>query len=125
MAPLVKEISFSSGIMYSRVQILNVTAGRILSILLVCVVSLWAQQDPTAKKDDTFFAGTASEWTSEKIVVSRSVAAKTEQRTFRITPETKVEGKPRAKVRVTVRYTTDEDGDIAMLIVVRAPVKQK
>jgi hypothetical protein len=111
--------------MYSRVQILNVTAGRILSILLLCVVSLGAQQDPNTKKEDTFFAGTASEWTPQKIVVSRSVAAKTEQRTFRITPETKVEGKPRAKVRVTVRYTTDEDGDIAMLIVVRAPVKQK
>lgn len=96
---------------------------RILSVLALCSIVL--AQDGAPKKEDTFFAGTVASWDAQKIVVSRSVAAKTEQRTFRMTPETKVEGKLRAKVRVTVRYTTDESGDVATLIVVRAPVKPK
>jgi hypothetical protein len=105
-------------------SITYVTVGRILSAILLLASAL-AGQDPSTKKEDTFFAGTVSEWTPQKIVVSRLVAAKTEQRTFRITSETKVEGKPRPKARVTVRYTTDEVGETAMLIVVRAPAKQK
>ena len=48
-----------------------------------------------------------TEWTAEKISVSRIVSGKTESRTFRVTPETKVEGKQRLKVRVTVRYVAD------------------
>ncbi len=53
-----------------------------------------AQQDPSEqKKPDTFFAGTISEVTPESIT--------------------------HTKVRVTVRYSAAEDGDIATLIVVR------
>ena len=112
----------------------NVTVGRILSVLLLWAISLSAQEpiqkdsspkDSSSKREDTFFAGTVASWDTQKIVVSRSVAAKKEQRTFRMTPETKVEGKLRAKVRVTVRYTSDEDGDIATLIVVRPQTKSK
>jgi predicted acyltransferase (DUF342 family) len=84
-----------------------------------------AQQTPAEqKKPDTFFAGTISEVSQEKISVSRTVLGKIEHRAFRITPETKVEGKLRAKVRVTVRYVTAEDGDVATQIVVR-PVEPK
>ena len=101
------------------------TESRILSSLLLLTASIFAQQDTPQKKEDAFFAGTVASWDAQKIVVSRSVAAKTEERSFRMTPETKVEGKLRAKVRVTVRYTTDEDGEVATLIVVRAPVKPK
>lgn len=97
---------------------------RILSLLVLCSFAL-AAQEPPQKKEDTFFAGIVASWDAQKIVVSRTVAAKTEQRTFRMTPETKVEGKLRAKVRVTVRYVTDDDGDTATLIVVRVPAKQK
>jgi hypothetical protein len=102
-----------------------VTARRILSIFLLLAISVFAQQDSTQKKEDAFFAGTVASWDAQKIVVSRSVAAKTEERTFRVNSSTKIEGKLRAKVRVTVRYTGDEDGDIATLIVVRAPAKPK
>ena len=53
-----------------------------------------------------------------------------ESRTFQLTSETKIEGSLALKVRVTVRYVTDDDGDTATLIVVRpqvgrAPAKQK
>jgi hypothetical protein len=101
-----------------------VTLGRILSILLLAIASAFAQDSSQQKKEDTFFAGTVASFDPQKVVVARSVSAKTEQKTFRMTPETKVEGKLRAKVRVTVRYVTDEDGDIATLIVVRQ-TKQK
>jgi hypothetical protein len=98
-----------------------VTVGRIPFILTLCLVvaAVHAQQSPEQKKPDTFFAGTVSEYTAEKISVSRTVSGKPEKRTFRITPDTKVEGKLRTKVRVTVRYTSDDDGDVATLIMVR------
>lgn len=85
-------------------------------------------QDPPQKiedaKPDTFFAGTVIETTPERITVSRVVLGKTEKRVFRVTPDTKCEGKLKAKVRVTVRYVTTEDGDKAELIVVRTQQKK-
>lgn len=102
------------------------TVSRILSAALLWALTLLAQNStPAPKQEDTFFAGTVASLDSEKIVVSRSVAAKTEQRTFKITADTKVEGKLRAKVRVTVRYVSDESGATATLIVVRAQTKTK
>jgi len=87
------------------------------------------QQDPAPaapKKPDAFFAGSVAESTAETIVVSRVVSGKAEKRTFRITPDTKVEGKLRIKVRVTVQYTSDEDErDVATLIVVRMSQPKK
>ena len=94
---------------------------RLVRILLLSALVLCAQE----KKEDTFFAGTVASWDAQKVTVTRSVAAKKEERTFRVTPETKVEGKLRTKVRVTVRYTSDENGDIATLIVVRNQARQK
>lgn len=87
-------------------------------------------QDPQDKKaeepkPDTFFAGTVIETTVDKITVSRVVLGKTEKRSFRVTPDTKCDGKLKAKVRVTVRYVTTEDGDTAELIVVRSQQKKK
>jgi len=87
-------------------------------------------QDPTEKKTeepkpDTFFAGTVLEFSPEKITVSRVVLGKTEKRVFRVTPDTKCEGKLKAKVRVTVRYISTEDGETAELIIVRSSDKKK
>ena len=104
------------------------TVGRILSSLSLwlVLVGIAPAQESDAKKPDTFFAGTVLEWTSGTITVSRVVLGKkTEKRSFRITPDTKVEGKMRTKVRVTVRYIADDDGDTATLIVVRAATDQK
>jgi hypothetical protein len=52
------------------------------------------------------------------------VLGKPENRSFVVTAETKVEGRLRARVRVTVRYISDDDGDTATLIVVRSTKKQ-
>jgi hypothetical protein len=87
-------------------------------------------QDPPEKKTEepkpeTFFAGTVIESTPEKITVSRVVLGKTEKRVFRVTPETKCEGKLKAKARVTVRYVTTDDGETAELIIVRSEQQKK
>jgi len=56
-------------------------------------------------------------------VVGRTVRGKAESRKFQLTAQTKTEGKLAVKVRVTVRYITDDDGDTATLIVVRGAAK--
>jgi hypothetical protein len=91
---------------------------------------LVADETATPKAVDTFFAGTVTESTSEKITVGRTVRGRAESRTFALTPDTKIEGTLAVKARVTVRYITDDDGDTATLIVVRtlagpSPSKQK
>lgn len=78
-----------------------------------------------AKKADSFFAGTVVESTAEKITVTRTVLGKPENRSFVVTPETKVEGRLRARVRVTVRYISDDGGDTATMIVVRSAITKK
>jgi hypothetical protein len=83
-------------------------------------------QNPQAEKDvDVFFAGTVDTIAADYISVSRMAQGKTEKRDFRITPETKVEGHLRTRVRVTVRYTTGEDGDTATLIIIRTTANSK
>ena len=98
-----------------------VTVARMLSAFLLLALAAQAQEA------DTFFAGTVAEIRDDAIVVSRTVQGKAERRTFELTADTKVEGKLRTRVRVTVRYTSADDGDTATLIVVRAaqPAKKK
>ena len=112
-------------------------AGFWITALLIGLLAgapatpLVADETGSSKAADTFFAGTVAQFTSETIIVGRTVRGKAESRTFSLTPQTKVEGKLAVKVRVTVRYITDDDGDTATLIVVRGsapapkPAKQK
>ena len=89
---------------------------------------LAADETAAGKTADAFFAGTVAQSTSETIMVARTVRGKAESRTFNLTPQTKIEGKLAPRVRVTVRYIVDDDGDTATLIVVRGfprPSKQK
>jgi len=87
-------------------------------------------QDPTEKKTeepkpDTFFAGIVTEFTPERITVSRVNLGKTEKRVFRVTSDTKCEGKLKTKVRVTVKYVAADDGETAELIIVRSQQKKR
>jgi hypothetical protein len=99
--------------------------------LVVGPLSVMARpQDPTEKKTEepkpeTFFAGTVLELTSERITVLKDALGKKEKRVFRLTPDTKCEGKLKAKVRVTVRYAVTDDGEIAELIIVRSQKEKK
>ena len=85
-----------------------------------------AEQKPVEqKKPDAFFSGTVVECTPNQISVSRRISGKVEKRTFRVTPNTKVEGKLQTKVRVTVQYTADDQGSTATRIVVHAAATKK
>jgi hypothetical protein len=79
----------------------------------------------SGKKVDTFFAGTVTELTDRTVVISRTIQKKIDKRSFQLTPDTKIEGRLRPRVRVTVRYISGDDGYIATLIVVRPPQPAK
>ena len=109
---------------------LNLVSGFCNTFFVIGLLALAAaapsraDETATSKAADTFFAGTVSVLTGETITVGRTVRGKAESRTFQLTPQTKTEGKLAVKVRVTVRYVTDDEGDTATLIVVRGAVKQ-
>jgi hypothetical protein len=85
-----------------------------------------AQQSvPEQKKPDAFFSGAVTETTADKLSVARRISGKQEKRTFRVTPQTKVEGKLQPRVRVTVQYSTDDQGvNTATRIVVHTAPKK-
>lgn len=67
------------------------------------------------------FSGPVVEFSGVKVTVSRSILGKpAEKRTFVINSDTRIEGKLRVRVRVTVGFVSGEGGDIARLIVVRS-----
>lgn len=93
----------------------------------------WAQEDASLEKSshadnsksepkyDQTFSGPIVEVTATQITVSRSILGKpAEKRTFAIKSDTRIEGKLRVRVKVTVGYVTTDDGDVARLVVVRA-----
>jgi len=80
-----------------------------------------AAEQPRAE----FFSGIVTSLSEDKITVVRTVLGKnSDMRTFSITSETRVEGKLRLKVKVTVRYVKDEEGDRALHIIVRTSQKK-
>jgi len=105
------------------------TAAAVLAIGLSVLLAV-AQEEGVGHKaeapksepkyDDTF-SGPIIELSAEKITVSRSILGKpAEKRTFWVKPDTRIEGKLKVKVRVTVGFVTSDDGDVARLIVVRS-----
>ncbi len=94
--------------------------------MLYCVLLaaiLTAAQDIDPKEDVTLqmYSGTVTDMDKDKVTVSRAVPGKpAEKRTFVLKPETKIEGKLKARVRVTVGYVSKDEGDVAMRIIVRS-----
>lgn len=78
-----------------------------------------AQDPPAADAPANFFSGTIADMPSGRLTVSRNHLGKNESRTFLITQETKVEGRLRVNARVTVRFRSGEEGDVAVHIIVR------
>ena len=83
------------------------------------------EKEPQAKiGSDTFFSGNVVDVAADHVTVSRTVLGKAaEQRTFKITPATRVEGKMKQKSRVTVRYAASEDGEVVALAIIVRPDK--
>jgi len=101
----------------------------ILGVLLLGLTGVRAQEGAGSAKPDwnsepkysDTFSGPIVEYSATRITVSRSILGKpAEKHTFWIKPDTRVEGKLRPKVRVTVGFVTTDEGDVARLIVVRA-----
>lgn len=95
----------------------------ILTSFLACPASMLAQttEEPRATQPkDQFFAGYITAVSDTEITVSRTVLGKqSSTRTFQITPDTKIEGQPKVKAKVTVQFVAGEDGDRAVHIIVR------
>jgi hypothetical protein len=84
------------------------------------VLALWLLVPALAfPQDGQYYAGTVVESTAEQLTVSRVLQGKNETRVFRITTDTKIEGRLAPNVRVTVGWITDDAGDRATLIIVR------
>jgi hypothetical protein len=116
IGPLVRNLSSS---ILKLVNGFQTTAFVIGLLASTAAPRLAADETKAGKTADTFFAGTVAQSTSETITVARTVRGKAESRTFNLTPQTTIEGKLAPRVRVTVRYIVDDDGDTATLIVVR------
>ncbi len=85
-------------------------------------------QSPPAsvQTQDHFFSGIITALDQDKMTVSRTVlGSKPDTHTFLITGDTRIEGKPKLKARVTVRFIADEEGDRAVHIIVRSNTAPK
>jgi len=83
------------------------------------------EQAPQSAENYEFFSGTIADLPEGKITVVRTVpGSPSETRSFILTPDTKIEGKLKVKVRVTVGFKTSENGEVAVRIIVRAQQKK-
>lgn len=95
--------------------------GFVLAILFLWSGAVVAQEPDTAQAGYEFVSGSIAELSPGRIVVNRAVPGKPpENRSFRLTEETKVEGRLRVGARVTVGFRTSDEGEpIAVRIIVR------
>jgi hypothetical protein len=94
----------------------------LLLLALVCSTAWAATQDD----EDNYFTGNVVETAADHLKVSRVLQGKTEARVFHMTPATKIEqGRIRVRERVTVRYVSGDDGDTAILVIVRPTSTQQ
>ena len=96
-------------------------------VLLVSSFAFSAKYIAAQEDEAHNFTGTLVENAPDHLKVSRVLQGKAEDRIFKMNPQTKVEGgRLRLRQRITVRYTSNDDGDTAILVIVRpAASKQK
>lgn len=116
-------VCYTRGILFALTTIMWNRTVRLLmpAVLLSALVCAQdAPNKPAVHPRPQFFAGTVTELDSTHITVSRSVLGRPpEHRTFIINSTTKMSKDLRTKERVTVRYSSDPDGDVALEILVR------
>jgi hypothetical protein len=98
--------------------------SALLATVVVCWPAVFAQdQDEVPIQEEPnyeFVSGIITDLPPGKIVVNRALIGKpVESRTFLLTSETKIEGKLRPKVRVTVGFKPSDEGDVAVRVIVR------
>jgi len=102
----------------------------IVVMVLARVPAGRAQEPSDARQSEAqtdTFSGTVTDLKSDRITVRRSIAGLTaENKVFLMQSDTRVEGKPHLKARVTVGFVTNENGEaVARLIVVRQATPKK
>ncbi len=100
---------------------------KLLGSLLLIVLSFALIAKCVAAQDDqdnNSFTGTLIENAPDHLKVSRE-KSKTDGRVFKMTPQTKIEGgRLKLKQRIYVRYTSGDDGDTAILVIIRPATKK-
>ena len=81
-------------------------------------------QDPPAAEEGStktdFFSGIVTELSQTSVTVNRKgIGQDSATHTFTIDSKTRVEGKLRVRAKVTVRFVSDEQGLVAVHIIVR------
>ena len=101
---------------------------KLLGSLLLMVLSFALIARCVAAQDDqdnNSFTGTLVENTPDHLKVSRVLQGKTEERVFKMTAQTKIEGgRLKLKQRIYVRYVSADDGDTAILVIIRPAAKK-
>ena len=96
------------------------------SLLLIVVASAFTAVCAAEQDDEDYFTGVVVESSPNHLKVSRVLQGKTEARVFRMTEKTKIEqGRIRLRDRVTVRFVTGDEGDTAILVIVRPTSTQQ
>jgi len=95
-------------------------------LLIVVALALNAVWAAAQEDEDNYFTGNIVESASDHLKVSRRLQGKTEDHVFKMTTATKIEqGRIRLKERVTVRFISGDDGDVAILVIVRPTSTQQ
>ena len=125
-------MNFNSKFTHASFLFLNLRNVRFLCGCLIGVFLVLAGSRPVRGQDppptaqppvDQFFAGVVTALSEESITLTQKVLGKPTVRTFAITADTVVEGgKPKMKSKVTVKWVSDDNGDRALKIMLRAPV---
>jgi hypothetical protein len=97
------------------------------SLLLIVLTFAFSAVGAAAQEDDdNYFTGNVVESAADHLKVSRVLQGKTEEHIFRMTAKTKIEqGRIRLRERVTVRFVSGDDGDTAILVIVRPTSTQQ
>jgi hypothetical protein len=102
-----------------------IRSGILIAAIAFGVVPPGAAQQkgsPSAPKDQ-MFSGIVTAMNESSVTAIRTTGQK-DSKTFAVTSATRFEGKPLVNSRVTIRYVTTEDGDRAIVVIVRANTKK-
>jgi len=95
-------------------------------VIIILSVALLAAGVAAQEDQDNYFTGTLVENASDHVKVSRVLLGKAEERVFQVNAQTKIEGGLlRPRERVTVRYIAGDNGETAILVIVRPATKNK
>ena len=95
-------------------------------IIVILSVALLATAVAAQEDQDNYFTGTLVENAPDHLKVSRVLQGKAEDRVFKVNAQTKIEGgRLRLRERVTVRFIAGDEGDTAILVILRPAAKTK